>query len=192
MTRIEEPGIHVKIPYLDTMENIQVTLQTDKVTDIPCGTSGGVLIWIEKVEVVNQLAKPYVYDTIKNYTIHYDKIWIFDKIHHEINQFCSKHTLQEVYIDLFHTVDDRLVEALQEGCSRWAPGISIIAVRITKPKIPPQIAANYEGMEAQKTKLLVATQAQKVSEKEAETEKKVSSIKQEQLLAEKENKKKIK
>jgi len=94
-----------------------------------------------------------------------------------------------VYIDLFHTVDERLVEALQEGCSCWAPGIEIIAVRITKPKIPPQIAANYEDMEAQKTKLLVATQAQKVSEKAAETEKKVSSIRQEQLLAEKENKK---
>jgi hypothetical protein len=31
-------------------------------------------------------------------TVHYDRIWIFDKIHHEINQFCSKHSLQEVYI----------------------------------------------------------------------------------------------
>ena len=32
-------------------------------------------------------------------TVHYDKVWIFDKIHHEINQFCSKHSLQEVCID---------------------------------------------------------------------------------------------
>jgi len=190
LTRITEPGIHVKIPFLDSFENIQVTLQTDKVTNIACGTSGGVLLWIERVEVVNRLSKIHVYDTIKNYTINYDKVWIFDKIHHEINQFCSKHTLQEVYIDLFHTVDERLVEALQDGCSTWAPGIEIIAVRITKPKIPPQIGANYEDMEAQKTKLLVATQAQKVSEKAAETEKKVSLIKQEQLLMEKENKKK--
>ncbi len=44
---------------------------------------------------------------------------------HEINQFCSKHTLQEVYIDLFHTVDDRLQSALQESCDRWAPGIEM-------------------------------------------------------------------
>lgn len=38
--------------------------------------------------------------------------------------------------DLFHTVDDRLVQALQVDCDRYAPGIEIIAIRITKPKIP--------------------------------------------------------
>eukprot|EP01113_Clastostelium_recurvatum_P046216 TRINITY_DN805_c0_g1_i1.p1 TRINITY_DN805_c0_g1~~TRINITY_DN805_c0_g1_i1.p1 ORF type:complete len:337 (-),score=94.08 TRINITY_DN805_c0_g1_i1:93-1103(-) len=169
-TRISEPGYHLKVPYLDTMENVQITLQTDKVTDIPCGTSGGVLIMIEKVEVVNRLKKEYVYETIKNYTTNYDKVWIFDKIHHEINQFCSRHTLQEVYIDLFHTVDDRLVQALQADADKWAPGIEIIAIRITKPRIPGTIAANYEKMEAEKTKLMISTATQKVVEKEAETD----------------------
>ena len=33
-----------------------------------------------------------------NYTTKYDTTMIFNKIHHEINQFCSSHTLQEVYI----------------------------------------------------------------------------------------------
>lgn len=45
---------------------------------------------------------------MKEYTIEYDKTWIFDKIHHEINQFCSKHTLQEVFIDKFDTLDENL------------------------------------------------------------------------------------
>jgi hypothetical protein len=30
-----------------------------------------------------------------------DKTWIYDKIDHEINQFCTSHSLQEVYIDKF-------------------------------------------------------------------------------------------
>jgi erlin len=129
----------------------QGAFHRDKVTDIPCGTSGGVMTMIgtppmpdvgtgdrhsnfanermhhrrvetsaEKVEVVNRLKKEYVYDTIKNCTLCprcyalsatapptmrradttlYDKVWIFDKIHHELNQFCSKHSLQEVCID---------------------------------------------------------------------------------------------
>lgn len=42
-----------------------------------------------------------VYDIVKNYTVDYDKPLIFNKVHHEVNQFCSSHTLQEVYIDLF-------------------------------------------------------------------------------------------
>ena len=46
-------------------------------------------------QVVNRLKKESVFETIRDYGVNYDKIWIFDKIHHEINQFCSKHTLQE-------------------------------------------------------------------------------------------------
>lgn len=41
------------------------------------------------------------YDIVKNYTADYDKTLIYNKIHHELNQFCSVHNLQEVYINLF-------------------------------------------------------------------------------------------
>jgi len=42
-----------------------------------------------------------VFNIVKGYTADYDKSLIFNKVHHELNQFCSVHTLQEVYIDLF-------------------------------------------------------------------------------------------
>ena len=42
---------------------------------------------------------------------------------HEINQFCSGHTVQEVLIDKFNTLDESLKESLQKGCNEWAPGI---------------------------------------------------------------------
>ena len=48
---ITDPGLHLRIPFLDTYAAIQVTLQTDKVKDIPCGTKGGVMIYFGKVEV---------------------------------------------------------------------------------------------------------------------------------------------
>ena len=41
------------------------------------------------------------YDIVKNYSAEYDRTLIYNKVHHELNQFCSIHTLQEVYIDLF-------------------------------------------------------------------------------------------
>ena len=37
-----------------------------------------------------------VYDIVKNYTADYDRTLVYNKIHHELNQFCSVHTLQEV------------------------------------------------------------------------------------------------
>lgn len=57
-----------------------------------------------------------------------------------------------------------------------APGLTIQAVRVTKPKIPEVIRKNYELMEGEKTKLLISTQHQKVVEKDAETERKRAII----------------
>jgi len=44
-----------------------------------------VLIVFDKIEVVNRLKKDLAWDTVKNYTVNYDKPWIFDKI--EFNLF---------------------------------------------------------------------------------------------------------
>eukprot|EP00741_Cyanophora_paradoxa_P015779 tig00020904_g15234.t1 len=193
---ISSPGFHFKLPYITTTAAVQTTVQTDKVQDIPCGTKGGVVITFDRVEVVNRLSADHVHSTVKNYGIEYDRTWIYDKIHHEINQFCSSRSLQEVYIELFDTIDEALKKTLQDDCSKWVPGLEIISIRVTKPRIPEAIRRNYEAMEAEKTKLLISIEAQKVAEKEAETEKKravvearkiaeVSQIRVEQLVSEK-------
>merc|ERR1712088_263125 len=101
---------------------------------------------------------------------------IFDKVHHELNQFCSGHNLQEVYIELFDQIDENLKAALQRDLTEMAPGLKVLGVRVTKPKIPEAIRKNYELMEAEKTKLMISTQRQKVIEKEAETERKKAVI----------------
>ena len=74
-------------------------------------------------KVVNILESEAVQDIVKNYTADYDKPLIFDKVHHELNQFCSVHNLQEVYIDLFDQIDENLKNAIQrvsivQGCQR--------------------------------------------------------------------------
>jgi hypothetical protein len=195
---ISEPGFHLKIPFLTTYEPVQVTLQTDEVTNIPCGTKGGVMIYFEKVEVVNKLNKAFVHETIKEYGIHYDKTWIYDKIHHEINQFCIIHSLQEVYIDLFDQIDETMKELIQKDCTKYVPGLEIIGIRVTKPSIPASIARNYEAMEEQRTQALIATERQKVVERESETDRRravmeaekaaqTSRIYQDQKLAEKDS-----
>ncbi|VDP80793.1 unnamed protein product [Schistosoma mattheei] len=115
-----------------------------------------------------------VHDIVKNYTADYDKTLIYNKIHHELNQFCSIHTLQEVYIELFDQIDEFLKRTLQADLILMAPGLYIQAVRVTKPKIPEAIRRNYEAMEAEKTKLLIAEQHQKLIEREAETERRLN------------------
>lgn len=196
------PGFHLMFPILTTYRSVQTTLQTDEVKNVPCGTSGGVMIYFDRVEVVNILQPNSVYDTVKNYTADYDKTLIYNKIHHELNQFCSIHSLQEVYINLFDQIDENLKNALQVDLTSMAPGLHIHAVRVTKPKIPETIRKNYESMEAEKTKLLIAMERQKLVEKEAETQRKkevieaekvaqVSKIQWEQKITEKDAQKRI-
>ena len=105
---------------------------------------------------MNVLQPGAVYDIVKNYTADYDKPLIFDKVrnltlwkvlyvgclsqvHHELNQFCSGHNLQEVYIGLFDQIDENLKSALQADLTEMAPGLKVHAVRVTKPKIPEAI-----------------------------------------------------
>ncbi|KAM7484429.1 hypothetical protein LguiA_000438 [Lonicera macranthoides] len=195
---VTDPGFHLKMPLITHFEPVQVTLQTDLVRDIPCGTKGGVMINFEKIEVVNRLHKDYVYETLLNYGVQYDNPWIYDKIHHEINQFCSGHSLQQVYIDMFDQIDEKMKDAIQADCTRYAPGIEIISVRVTKPSIPKSVKRNFEQMEEERTKVLIAVEKQRVAEKEAETHKKiaiseaeknahVSKIQMEQKLTEKDS-----
>ena len=49
LDEISDPGYHLKIPLVTRFEEVQVTIQTDEVRGIPCGTSGGVLIHFDKV-----------------------------------------------------------------------------------------------------------------------------------------------
>eukprot|EP01061_Rhynchopus_euleeides_P001765 TRINITY_DN11294_c0_g1_i1.p1 TRINITY_DN11294_c0_g1~~TRINITY_DN11294_c0_g1_i1.p1 ORF type:complete len:338 (+),score=146.90 TRINITY_DN11294_c0_g1_i1:48-1016(+) len=193
------PGLVFKTPLIETIENVQITTQTDYVSDVPCGTSGGVMVSIGRIEVVNMLQHKHVEETIRNYGVGYDKIWIFDKIHHEINQFCSKHSLREVYIDKFDRLDEMLATALQESCDTHRTGIKIIAVRVTKPIIPRSIRVAFEELEETKQQLLLREERHKLLEVEnrvsllrekgqAERDREVSSVHYDKYIME-ENKK---
>ena len=196
------PGYHVMIPFITSFRTVQTTLQTDKVKNVPCGTSGGVMIYFDQIEVVNILHSSAVYETVRNYTADYDRALIFNKVHHELNQFCSVHSLQEVYIEIFDKIDENLKKAIQADLTLMAPGLFVQAVRVTKPKIPELIRKNYEQMESHKTQLMIVSEKQKVVEKEAETERKravieaekvaqVSKIQFDQKIMEKETQRKI-
>jgi len=165
------PGFSMSFPVMTRVEYVQTTVQTDRVEAIPCGTQGGIVITFGKIEVVNQLRADAVLQTVRAYTVNYDKTWIYDKIHHEINQICSRSTLEEMYISKFDTLDETLQAALQRDIDKFVPGLSIIAIRVTKPKIPEAILKNYEAVEAERTRLKVTEERQKVVQREAETEK---------------------
>ncbi|CAB4069000.1 ERLIN [Lepeophtheirus salmonis] len=123
LQKTANPGFHMMVPLITSFKSIQITLQTDEIKNVPCGTS----------------ENEAVYDMVRKFTVDYDKPLIFDKVHHELNQFCSVHNLHEVYIDLFDQIDENLKNAIQKELSDMAPGLRVLSVRVTKPKIPEAI-----------------------------------------------------
>ncbi|MGH0184568.1 UNVERIFIED_CONTAM: hypothetical protein FKN15_015336 [Acipenser sinensis] len=85
-----------------------------------------------------------------------------------------------IYFDRIEVVNFLIPSAGETRSAKTRAGISTNrgggAVRVTKPNIPESIRRNYELMESEKTKLLIAAQTQKVVEKEAETERKRAVI----------------
>jgi len=172
LEHVSQPGLHFSVPFVTSWHSIQTTMQTDAVSDIPCGTKSGVMITFDRVEVVNRLHPGAVHNIISQYGTNYDKTWIYDKVHHEINQFCSVHSLQDVYVDKFSEIDEIMQQALQNGCKEHAPGIEIIGVRVTKPKVPGSVLKNYESMEAERVSVMVAEQHQRLVGIQTDTRKK--------------------
>ncbi|KAK3251068.1 hypothetical protein CYMTET_39612 [Cymbomonas tetramitiformis] len=167
---VSAPGLHGHLPVVTRMVNILVRVQTDVVENVPCGTKDGIMSAFERVEVVNSLREDRAHAVVKAYGEDYDRVWIHDKIHHEINQFCSNKTLREVYVDDFASLDEILKVALQSDLDAHVQGLTIIAVRMTKPTVPESIRKNYEAMEEQRTAALVAERTHEVVQRQLETE----------------------
>jgi len=171
---VHNPGFCIISPF-SHHHLVQTSVQTDEVQNIPCGTKGGVMIYFDKIEVINILDKDSVIETVRNYTVDYDRIWIYNKVHNEINQYCSQHTLEEVYITDFDQLDENLMASLQESASEWAPGIQLLSIRVTKPRIPAEIEKKYIEIEQAKAtqKILVEKHHTILQKQETELQKKL-------------------
>lgn len=165
-----QPGYHVHVPFLQSVLPLPITMQTVLVQNVPCGTSSGIVIEYERVEVVYQLRRQLAVETVKNYSNGYEQLWIHDTVRHAINEICSVNSLQEIYIEKFASLDELLVGMLQQIHAVWAPGIHVISSRTTKPVIPTAIQKNYEQIEDQRTQLMIKEQEEKRILKREETD----------------------
>ena len=114
-----------------------------------------VCVTVEKIEVVYRLKRQHIVDTVRNYSTTYAKTWVEDPIHHEVNQICSRNDVNQIFIEKFGELDEMLKAAITETVNQWAPGVEIVAVRVTKPRIPTKIQSLYEGIERARSQLLV-------------------------------------
>lgn len=62
------------------------------------------------------------------------------------------------------------MEALQKVTQVWAPGIQIIGIRVTKPRIPEKLKYLFEKMESERANLFIEQEKQKTQVLNAKTD----------------------
>lgn len=74
------------------------------------------------------------------------------------------------------------MKALNRDLSKWAPGIEILSIRVTKPSVPKKILQNVEEMEKVKVEYLILLEREKVLLEERRTNQSQKRIKAESNL----------
>ena len=169
-TGVLEPGFHFYNPISTSILLVETRPQTDIVSNIVCGTSDGVPITIDKVEIGNQLAVDKVLDTIGKYGQDYDKYLVHNFVVHKITERCSQTSAHKFVIEEFNLIDNNLQNDIQAENNALNTGVSVRFVRLTKPKFPPEMDKHYMDLANEKTlkKVLEQKKETERSRKEAE------------------------
>lgn len=154
---------------LGRIAHVNVRPQTDQITLVGCGTSDGLALVFENVDVGNTLPPQHVIETIRKYGEDYDTYLIKDKIRHQMQVICAGMTSHEVFNTRFHEIDDLLQNFLIMTNQELKSGLDIDFVRLSKPIIPNGIRQNYEKLAEEKAMLKVEVEKQARLQKEAET-----------------------
>ena len=190
-TGLLEPGIHFYNPISTTIHLVEIRPQTDTVTGIVCGTSDGVPIKIDKVEIGNQLEVKHVLDTISKYGLDYDKYLVNNFVHHKITELCSQTSAHKFVIEEFNKTDDIIRNDLQKENDALDTGVNIRFVRLTKPKFPPEMDKHYMDLANEKTYKKVLEQKKETERIQKETEMLVAQKNAEIKMQEVENANKV-
>jgi regulator of protease activity HflC (stomatin/prohibitin superfamily) len=173
---ISDPGYHLKLPLFTTYSNVQVTWQTDRLTDVICGSSQGGHAYLD-IEVVNKLdsSDECMFKVIGEHTIYYDRPLIYDYIPSEVAQFCKNYTLDDIVIREFDKLDEVLLEKLQENVNSYGLSncIEIKKVRINRPKLDDDMRLKFLSIENEKKAMELAEREKETQRvrQEAETQK---------------------
>jgi len=176
-SRLEPPGYHHMLPLgIDEVLEVSVTLETTVMHGVPCGTSGGVLLHFDEVEVVYRLQPQDVVDTVKNYSGGFVQTWIRDPLPSLMNEVCNSLSLHDVHIGRFAELDDMMREKLSELLAEWAPGLQVITVRLVKPTIPSSVQQNFDEVADFSSKLKTVTAHQTVVLRAAEKDRSLAVL----------------
>jgi len=203
LREIGDPGIHMSTPFVTTVLQVTIRPETRYLNALKCTTSDGVVNIFREIQVISSLNKDKIFDLILSFGNDIKQVLVYDRISEGIQSFCANNSIDEVYNTKFIEIEESVKASLNSSIAKFAHNsITIWNLFIPKPEIPPAIAANYREVKIEWTKQLVAQQKQKTEKikketilqnavLDAERDKAIGQINNQQTLQKKENEKNV-
>jgi regulator of protease activity HflC (stomatin/prohibitin superfamily) len=144
MEVITHPGIHYMLPFLTSMEQVQIRPQTDTLPPMASITRDGIQNIFKDVQIISRVDVDQVVFMVQRFGIGFRQALVYDRVKEELRIFCANNTIDDVYNAKFLDIVGEVKRNIVASISRLGRGgIEIMNLVIPKPDIPDDIAQNY-------------------------------------------------
>ena len=167
---IYDPGIYFHLPVVTTLLSVNTRPQVDVLTNIECGTKDGLRITFPKVTIYNMLSRDNAWSIISRFGESYDEYLVVHPAIQAINELCAEMTVQDLYIDQYTTINERLTTQLRTFQEEQNSSLKITQVTVSKPTLPKNIQNNYQQIVSEQTRIIAVQEEHKRQIREEETQ----------------------
>merc|ERR1712029_667448 len=168
---VGHPGLNTMTPWVSTYEQITVRPRSENLTSFSAVTKDAIQIHFHDVEVISSVPQEHVLWLVKKFGVNFRTVLVFDRLREEVKKYAFSHDIDDVYNERFVEMSEWVIAETTKKIERLAQGkIEIINLIIPKPKIPEDIAANYQRVKVEWTEKLVAEKEQEKIQVRKETE----------------------
>ena len=168
---VGNPGLNTMTPWVSTYEQITIRPRSEIVNSFNAVTKDAIQITFHDVEVISSVPQEHVLWLVKKFGVNFRTVLVFDRLREEVKKYAFSHDIDDVYNERFLEMSELVIAETTKNIERLAQGkIEIINLIIPKPKIPEDIAANYQRVKVEWTEKLVAEKEQEKIQVRKETE----------------------
>ena len=146
----------IYIPFWTEVNLVKFVPDQDKVTNIDCVSSEGVLATVSSITISNEINKESIIETVKKYGFQFDKTLIMEPAYQYLREMCANMTIDEIEITRFHEHDDRIQRELQRQNDALRTGIIINYVRVEGVIVPEEIKIKRLELAKEKANKILA------------------------------------
>ena len=162
---IGHPGLNWKTPFIMSHQLIKIRPTSDILEPFGAVTKDSIPITFHDIEVISSVPQNNVIWLFRKFGSDFKTVLLFERLKEETRRHCFGHDIDEVYSKNFSAISDVILKKTIDDIQRLGEGkIEILNLIIPKPRIPLDIAKNYQRVKVQYVERLVAEKEQEKQE----------------------------